>query len=532
MFVTLAFAQEGGTFGGDNMLVQLLPFLLIGIGLWFWNRRQRRKTAGQQVPHVQTVFAGTERGLNSYEINRLVLAYAYTGGPRFRRSVIARARNSLDAPAIETGVNMEGLLQLCFDLERKDTVYRGILAALVVSVLIGVSAFIASDDLIILVSTGVIAVGINGIRRALFYSEAYHNLSPGKFDVMKPLAKTALTNEDTSGLPPKEQNVVVYSSFVPFEFAGVSLGGWSVSIDASKPASNDVSARSEITSFTEDELWNVINDGFRETKIAVRSIIAIHGTDATLLPTGKKTFGVTQPRVCLDEQELNSLLSAMSKSMRRYLWISVNDWGGELAVSSFWRCALRDRILQVELSRFVLLPIASTNREIDNARGDWRYKFGQFLVGAMLAPLALIEGPLMLLADVQLAMSNSFGRDKQRKAEAIQRSPRYNYGAPKSMRVELMGTEFLHYFQKMDQQYYQKTVDKILLDTLINFLDDHGVDTTDLRDHQTAIFNTGVIVRGGDVTAQNLAVGTQARVETAILGRVRQRSETRMGGET
>jgi hypothetical protein len=82
-----------------------------------------------------------------------------------------------------------------------------------------------------------------------------------------------------------------------------------------------------------------------------------------------------------------------------------------------------------------------------------------------------------------------------------------------------MGEEFRHYFQKMDQEHYQRSLNKVILENLIAFLDDHGVNTDDLKDTQTAIYNSGVIVQGGDVTAQSLAVGERAQAKTGLVGR-------------
>jgi NAD-dependent DNA ligase len=43
------------------------------------------------------------------------------------------------------------------------------------------------------------------------------------------------------------------------------------------------------------------------------------------------------------------------------------------------------------------------------------------------------------------------------------------------------------------------------------FLDDHGIDTSDIKDRGTQILNNGVIVSGGTVTAEGLAVGANAK---------------------
>ena len=49
MFVTPAFAQGSSPFGGDNMLIQLLPFVLIFVIMYFLILRpQQKKTRDHQ----------------------------------------------------------------------------------------------------------------------------------------------------------------------------------------------------------------------------------------------------------------------------------------------------------------------------------------------------------------------------------------------------------------------------------------------------------------------------------------------------
>ena len=182
-------------------------------------------------------------------------------------------------------------------------------------------------------------------------------------------------------------------------------------------------------------------------------------------------------------------------------------------MSAFLRCALRSRTLHVELSRFVLLPMAASNRQSDAPNLVW-----QFVKGVILTPVVLVSEPAALASQVWTGLLRRNGREQMSKFGAVKSDYRYNFGALKSFRVGLMGNEFLHYFQKMDQQYCHNTVDKIVLETLIDFLDDHGIDTSDLRVNQSTIFNSGVIVQGGDITAQSLAVGAAAKAETSMLG--------------
>jgi len=55
---------------------------------------------------------------------------------------------------------------------------------------------------------------------------------------------------------------------------------------------------------------------------------------------------------------------------------------------------------------------------------------------------------------------------------------------------------------------------------LVEFLDDHNIDTSDLKERQTTILNSGVIVQGGDVNAESLAVGPGAEAIKNVTKRV------------
>jgi preprotein translocase subunit YajC len=58
MFITPAFAQAGSMFGGDNMLVSLLPFILIFVIMYFLILRPQQKRVKQHAEMVKNVRRG------------------------------------------------------------------------------------------------------------------------------------------------------------------------------------------------------------------------------------------------------------------------------------------------------------------------------------------------------------------------------------------------------------------------------------------------------------------------------------------
>jgi hypothetical protein len=60
---------------------------------------------------------------------------------------------------------------------------------------------------------------------------------------------------------------------------------------------------------------------------------------------------------------------------------------------------------------------------------------------------------------------------------------------------------------------YAKVIERQVLDSLLNFLEAHDVDTSEMRQRESTILNNGVMMSGGQFQADNVAVGTQARAE-------------------
>jgi preprotein translocase subunit YajC len=58
MFISPAFAQGGSPFGGDNMLVSLLPFILIFVIMYFLILRPQQKRQKQHADMVKNVRRG------------------------------------------------------------------------------------------------------------------------------------------------------------------------------------------------------------------------------------------------------------------------------------------------------------------------------------------------------------------------------------------------------------------------------------------------------------------------------------------
>jgi hypothetical protein len=133
------------------------------------------------------------------------------------------------------------------------------------------------------------------------------------------------------------------------------------------------------------------------------------------------------------------------------------------------------------------------------------------LESAFVGPLYAVFTPLVLLGRLQEGIHDLFGGKERQRRRTIDENPEFDFGAGQGFRSALSSGEFAHYFQKADGDFYSKMLERAILDRIIAFLNEHQVDTSELKERQTMILNSGIIVQGGDLRAESLAVGTGAQ---------------------
>ena len=221
----------------------------------------------------------------------------------------------------------------------------------------------------------------------------------------------------------------------------------------------------------------------------------------------------SRPVQKLSPEAVEYFLHASDSRIRHYKWLLVEDWGGEIAFSYFLRCSLRGPTLFVEIKRFLLTPLRASLREVDTLAplGFSATLSRLFVVAPLAALFRLIAAPFAVLGYLGKGWEHLWGAPERQRRKLIDANPLYDYGASTSVRQNFASGEYMHYFQRADSDYYQKMLEKEILDTLIEFLDVHQVDTSDLRERQSTILNNGVIVQGGNIETGSLAVGDGAR---------------------
>lgn len=361
------------------------------------------------------------------------------------------------------------------------------------------------------------------------YSIVSRNFMRGKFD------SDALLQTDDPRLgqvmTSENGNVLIYSGFTPFVGSGLSIGGWSFALDLRKPRDADASGMpASLASSTstvagpvnvEDLYARISRDlaGLQLERVSVEDKLYVNGRDIRddqrFL---KDPLARVQNRVGADVIEAAMLRS--EERLRHYRCVRVVDWSGELVLSIFLRVAKLSHNLFVEASYFLLTPVANQYRKVDSMPASLTLRRLAWMVVKtfFLSPFLMLFAPFLLLARLQNRLAIWSHNREERKQ--ILDNPSYDYGADFSLREWASSNEYRRYFQKLDKEMYFKVLEKNILDSILTFLEERNVDVSEFKQRQTTILNNGVIVSGGTLTANNLAVGEQAKSTSTMTDKV------------
>lgn len=461
---------------------------------------------------MSNAYGGTS--MSKDETTRLLCASAWTSGRGFRKKVLESLEDPHIAAAPEVGVDINLVARVCKHVAQRDSRYDWLFLLIGAVTLIVILSVNPTLGIIL----GVAASTVLYLQKSLKERDILQRFfQRGKFDAAAIRERFASPIEPhlSARFPWQDQNLIVYSGFTPFIGAGINLGGWSFTVNLDKPPEpglDDDGVRTPLP-FEGDQLYAAIDEVLEKLKLErldIRDLWFVSGAeirqDSTILPN---IYG--PPVQKLDTAAAAEYRRSSDSRIRHYQWISIPDWGNELVMSYFLRCAVRGKTLFVEINRFLLTPLAAKCRSVDAmATIDWKEKWAMFVGSVFVGPLSVIRSAFMAIGKFQEGIERLFDSKERARRHQIEHNPLYNYGAQTSVRQSFSTNSFNHYFQKLDGDFYTKVLEHEILDAIVGFLDEHNVDTSELRERRTLILNSGIIVKGGDVTAESLAVGAGA----------------------
>jgi hypothetical protein len=308
----------------------------------------------------------------------------------------------------------------------------------------------------------------------------------------------------------QQSDIVVHSGYSPFVGAGKVVQAWSFSVDVARGV-DDVAPEE----FTADELRKFVVLGLGELRwpeLGISERLFVNGLDlergGPLLPSP-----LSRPVLAVGPGMVEALAGDAEGRRRRYTEVRIAGWGGTLVYTMYLRFVLRPRSLFVESSSAVLTPVRDSldlPEQLAVMSGGERVWHSLGWASRRTIPLlARSVGDLVGILAAPIAAE----RRAQREQRMIGKGLPFDYGAPTTVREMLADPRYPRYFQQLDKEMYAKVVEARVLDLVVEFLDDKGVDTRDLVTRQSTILNNGVMVAAGaSLTSENIAVGDSASV--------------------
>jgi hypothetical protein len=307
-------------------------------------------------------------------------------------------------------------------------------------------------------------------------------------------------------------NVTVYSGFSPFVGCGLDIGGWSFVVDTRRGREDPIRGTLEPKTFNLDELYSCTTQrvhDLRLDRLRTESRLFVNGRDARA-QRWLLHDPASRPSTWVDDAVVDHFRRFPSEQVRHYLTVQVVEWGGELVLSIFLRFSVTGDNLFCEASYFLLPPVVERYHQVDDMNGevDLRTVGAIFLRSIVLTPFLLVIAPFAVLYRIVERWTR--WRERVVTRRRARQCPTFDYGAVTTVRQRSMSPNPRHYFQLLDRIMYVKLVEQQIFDAIITFLEKSDIDTSELRKRQTTVLNTGVIVSGGQINAESLAVGTGA----------------------
>ncbi|MGC5011989.1 hypothetical protein ACLQ2R_14600 [Streptosporangium sp. DT93] len=305
-------------------------------------------------------------------------------------------------------------------------------------------------------------------------------------------------------------NVTIYQGFKPFRGYGKAIGGWSFAIDIKKPASHGGDPKPFEVHDIRDYVKSQV-ESLEWLGLTVEDRVFVSGRDAWKDHIFIDHNGRPRPKV--DEEKFQDVLSKPDMRARPYIVARLLGWDGELALTIFLRFVMVKQNLFIEASHSILTPLRTPFHKYDTTSQVSTFREYAWLV---LRSIRIVTGLLSGFTHV------AEFRDDRRALAKLNGNisdRNFDHGAFYSIREWASDSRYQRYFQKLDSEMYTKVVEQRIFDSLVKFLDDHGIDTGELIQRQTTILNNGVLVTGNSsITAESIAAGNGAQATTYTQG--------------
>ena len=308
-------------------------------------------------------------------------------------------------------------------------------------------------------------------------------------------------------------NTVVYSNFEPFIGAGDVVSTWGfaqrlVRKQPSDPAGmfgqpTEGEREFDEPPFNAGQIVSYVRHHLRQLTSTALPEMSI--PDLTVEDRVFQSAREDGPRTTFTgPQEMAEIIRNPTNPARHYLACQVVSWGGDVVTTVYVHTAVQGRSLYLEVTSTTIAPCNERYRIVDADAGTGpRAWLRAALHGARHTPRTVIRAPSRLVrALVDMSGHGSItrrGTSRRRK----------DYGAVVSVREMGSRDRLRNFTQHQDILKFRRLIESRVFAHVLDFLDDHDVDTSEVRDQRANIlYNSGILV-GGDMKLNRSSVSNQ-----------------------
>ena len=292
----------------------------------------------------------------------------------------------------------------------------------------------------------------------------------------------------------QDANTIVYSDFEPFIGAGDIFSTWGFAVRL-------VRKQSELPGTAG------LNEGereFPEPPFTAEEIVAYVRSHLLRLTTGESETLIPDltvtDRVFLSAREeghrslttgpeqLRDIIRNPTQPARHYLVCQVVSWGGEVVTTVHVHIAIQGRSLYLEVTTTLMAPCNERYRIVDLEGGRGSKAWIRALTTGLRetsSTIAHAPGRLALAAAEAIGLRNSRrGRRTRRLTDR---------GAQVSVRQLGTKDKLRNFTQRQDVLKFRRLIENRVYAHVLDFLDEHDVDTTEYRARSASVFNVGMI---------------------------------------
>ncbi|UBF24399.1 hypothetical protein K9N68_22210 [Kovacikia minuta CCNUW1] len=313
--------------------------------------------------------------------------------------------------------------------------------------------------------------------------------------------------------PEPNQNVITFGRYQPFLGSGGQISQWTLAIDH-KPAEEHPQTNTRIAIPVEafykaaDQEIATLNLPYLEQF----SHLLVDGfemeVDGQILINPK-----TPPKTTLPEDIIWTLgHDDLRSRYRTYRLYRYTDTERDQVLSYFLRFYNIGSMTFVESSTHILPCIDRQRFSLTPLLKD--SKISRLIKTLAIALLLFITTTYAFVALAYLGIFAwkvaNWWLDDARRSQEAKWHEEYNYGHIRTFRESIAARNYESYYGVQDLTMYWKSIQQAVLDSMVQLLKQHGVDTSQFEQAASTIINTGIMVSGGNFSANQVAAGMGA----------------------